>query len=90
MRAVAGAVAMRAAAVLLGVGCLVWAALPSLHRAYAGLALALAIAGVAAGGLRLALTAVPVPDDSYWPSPGCVSGARSSTWCGRCPGRRAR
>ena len=70
MRAVAGAVAMRVAAVLLGAGSLVWAALPAVHRAYVGLALALAIAGVAAGGLRLALAAVPVPEDSYWPSPG--------------------
>jgi len=25
---------------------------------------------VTAGGLRLALAAVPVPDESYWPSPG--------------------
>jgi hypothetical protein len=68
-RAVAGAVAMRVAAVLLGAGCLVWAALPAVHRGYAGFALVLAIAGVAAGGLRLALAAVPVPVDSYWPSP---------------------
>jgi hypothetical protein len=69
-RAVAGAVAMRAAAVLLGAGSLTWAALPAVHRGYAGFALVLAIAGVAAGGLRLALIAVPVPEDSYWPSPG--------------------
>jgi hypothetical protein len=61
---------MRAAAVLLGAGCLVWAALPAAHRAWSGFALVLAIAGVAAGGLRLALAAVPVPEDSYWPSPG--------------------
>jgi hypothetical protein len=70
MRAVASAVAMRAAAVLLGAGSLVWAALPAVHRSWSGFALALAIAGVAAGGLRLALAAVPVPDESYWPSPG--------------------
>src|SRR6185437_11746094 len=70
MRAVAGAVGMRAAAVLLGAGCLIWAALPAAHRGWAGFALTLAIAGVAAGGLRLALAAVPVPDESYWPSPG--------------------
>jgi hypothetical protein len=61
---------MRAAAVLLGAGCLIWAALPAAHRGWAGFALTLAIAGVAAGGLRLALAAVPVPDESYWPSPG--------------------
>jgi len=70
MRAVAGAVGMRAAAVLLGAGCLIWAALPAAHGGWAGFALTLAIAGVAAGGLRLALAAVPVPDESYWPSPG--------------------
>jgi hypothetical protein len=70
MTRLAIAVAMRVAAVLLGAGSLVWAALPAVHRGYAGLALALAIAGVAAGGLRLALAAVPVPEDSYWPSPG--------------------
>ena len=61
---------MRAAAVLLGAGCLVWAALPAVHRGYATFALDVAIAGVAAGGLRLALAAVPVPEQSYWPSLG--------------------
>jgi hypothetical protein len=70
LRPVAGAVGMRAAAVLLGAGCLVWAALPAVHRGYATFALDVAIAGVAAGGLRLALAAVPVPEQSYWPSPG--------------------
>jgi len=70
MRAVAGAVGMRVAAVLLGAGCLIWAALPAAHGGWAGFTLTLAIAGVAAGGLRLALAAVPVPDESYWPSPG--------------------
>ena len=70
MRAVAGAVGMRAAAVLLGAGCLIWAALPAAHGGWAGFALTLAIAGVAAGGLRLALATVPVPDETYWPSPG--------------------
>ena len=70
MRAVADAVGMRAAAVLLGAGCLIWAALPAVHRGYATFALDVAIAGVAAGGLRLALAVVPVPEESYWPSPG--------------------
>jgi hypothetical protein len=70
VRAVAGAAGMRAAAVLLGAGCLIWAALPAAHGGWAGFTLTLAIAGVAAGGLRLALAAVPVPDESYWPSPG--------------------
>jgi hypothetical protein len=59
------AVAVRAAAVLLGAGCVAWAAAPAVHQGGADLALILAIAGVAAGGLRLALTAVPVPEDSY-------------------------
>jgi hypothetical protein len=58
-------VAVRAAAVLLGAGCVAWAATPPVHRGDAALALTLAIAGVAAGGLRLALTAVPVPEDSF-------------------------
>ena len=40
-----------------------------MHRGWSGFALTLAIAGVAAGGLRLGLAAVPVPEDSYWPSP---------------------
>jgi len=70
MTRLASAVAMRAAAVLLGAGCLVWAALPAVHWGWAGFALTVAIAGVAAGGLRLALAAVPVPEQSYWPSPG--------------------
>ena len=70
LRAVADAVGMRAAAVLLGAGCLIWAALPAVHRGYATFVLVLAIAAVAAGGLRLALAAVPVPDETYWPSPG--------------------
>jgi len=70
MRAVAGAVGMRAAAVLLGAGCLIWAALPAVHRGYATFVLVVTIAAVAAGGLRLALATVPVPDETYWPSPG--------------------
>jgi hypothetical protein len=61
---------MRAAAVLLGAGCLIWAALPAVHRGYATFVLAVTIAAVAAGGLRLALATVPVPDETYWPSPG--------------------
>jgi len=70
LRAGADAVAMRAAAVLLGAGSVIWAALPPVHRGYAGLALTVAIAGVAGGGLRLALTAVPVPEESYLLSAG--------------------
>jgi hypothetical protein len=65
-----GAVAIRAAAALLGAGCVVWAAAPPAHRGWASLALTLAIFGVAGGALRLALAGVPVPEDSYllaWP-----------------------
>ncbi len=63
-------VAVRLAAVLLGAGCVIWAARPAAHRGEAGLALTLAVAGVAAGGLRLALAAVPVPEYSYLLSAG--------------------
>ena len=59
------AIAVRAAACLLGAGCVVWAAAPRVHRGVADLALFVAIFGVAAGTLRLALSAVPVPEDSY-------------------------
>jgi AcrR family transcriptional regulator len=58
-------VAVRAAAALLGAGCVVWAAVPLVNHGWAGFALFLAIAGVAAGALRLALIAVPVPEDSF-------------------------
>ncbi len=61
----AGTVAIRAAAFLLGAGCVVWATVPQVHKGLADLALFLAAIGVAAGALRLALTAVPVPEDSY-------------------------
>jgi hypothetical protein len=59
----AGAVTI--AAVLLGAGCVVWAAAPLVPKGSADFALFLAIAGVTAGALRLALIAVPVPDDSF-------------------------
>ncbi len=58
------AVAVRLAAVLLGAGCVAWAAAPTLPKGDADFALTLAVAGVAAGGLRLALAAVPVPEHS--------------------------
>ena len=60
-----GAAATRVAPVLLGAGCIVWAAVPPAHSGYAGFALFLAILGVAAGVLRLALAAVPEPEESY-------------------------
>jgi hypothetical protein len=63
-------VATRAAAGLLGAGCVVWAAAPLVHKGLANLVLILAILGVAAGALRLALAGVPVPEDIFLlPSP---------------------
>jgi hypothetical protein len=64
-RAAAGPVAIRAAAALLGAGCVAWAAAPPVHRGLAGVALFLAICGVAAGALRLALAGIPVPEETY-------------------------
>jgi hypothetical protein len=61
----AGTIAVRAAAVLLGAGCVAWAAAPLVPKGIANLALALAICGVAAGALRLALAGVPEPEDTY-------------------------
>jgi hypothetical protein len=61
----AGAVAVRAAACLLGAGCVAWAAEPLVHKGLADFALFLAICFVAAGVLRLALAGVPVPADSF-------------------------
>jgi hypothetical protein len=58
-------VTVRLGAALLGAGCVVWAAVPPARQGWAGFALFLAIAGVAAGALRLALIAVPVPEDSF-------------------------
>ena len=65
-----GAVAIRAAAGLLGAGCVVWATVPQVHTGAAGFALFLAIFAVAAGALRLALITVPEPEDSYLLSAG--------------------
>jgi hypothetical protein len=58
-------VAIRAAAVLLGAGCVIWAAAPLVHKGLANLALILAVCGVAGGALRLILAGVPVPEDSF-------------------------
>jgi hypothetical protein len=58
-------IAIRAAAALLGAGCVVWAAVPLVHRGWANVALVLAIAGVAAGALRLVLAGVPAPEDTF-------------------------
>jgi AcrR family transcriptional regulator len=70
IRLAAGTAAVGTAACLLGAGCVVWASAPLVHQGFANLALFLAIVGVAAGALRLALADVPVPEDSYLlPSP---------------------
>jgi hypothetical protein len=65
LRIAGGVVGIRVAAALLGAGCIVWATVPQVPKGTADFALFLAIFGVAAGTLRLALTAVPVPEDSY-------------------------
>ncbi len=57
--------AAQLAAALLGAGCVLWAAVPLVHRGLADFALVAGIAGVAVGALRLALARVPVPEDSY-------------------------
>jgi hypothetical protein len=61
-------VTVRIGAALLGAGCVVWAvsgSAPLVPKGIADFALFLAILGVAAGALRLALIAVPVPEDSF-------------------------
>ncbi len=56
---------VKVAATLLGAGCVVWAAVPLVPKGLADFALFLAITGAVAGALRLALIAVPVPEDSF-------------------------
>jgi hypothetical protein len=65
MTRAADTAAIGIAACLLGAGCVVWASAPLVNQGFANLALFLAIGGVAAGALRLALAAVPVPEDNY-------------------------
>jgi hypothetical protein len=60
-----GAAAPRLAAVLLGVACVAWTATPLRHPGLAGTALAVALAAVAAGALRLALSEVPQPAGKF-------------------------
>jgi hypothetical protein len=57
--------ASRAAAVLLGAGCVAWVAAPLPPTGLGHLALVLASCGVAGGALRLILAGVPVPESSY-------------------------
>jgi hypothetical protein len=56
---------VRAAAILLGAGCVVWSAAPLVPTGLAGFMLFLAITCVVAGALRLVLAWVPVPEDNY-------------------------
>jgi hypothetical protein len=65
LRPMSRAAATRAAAILLGVGCVVWVTAPPVHKGLANLALILAICGVAGGALRLILAGVPVPEDTF-------------------------
>ena len=58
-------VAMRAAAILLGAGCVVWAAAPLVPKGSATTVLVLASIGVAGGALRLILGGVAVPHDTF-------------------------
>jgi hypothetical protein len=59
------AAAPRLAALLLGAACVVWTATPLRHSGLAGTLLAVAIAAVTAGALRLALSEVPQPADEF-------------------------
>ncbi len=61
MKAAAG----RGAAVLLGAACVAWGAAPLIHTGYPDFALLLASLAVAIGALRLAMAAIPVPEDSH-------------------------
>ena len=65
MSARLGPAAPRLAALLLGAACIIWAATPWRHDGLAETALVVAIVGVTAGALRLALSEVPRPEDIY-------------------------
>jgi hypothetical protein len=57
--------AVRGAAVLLGAAATALAAAPLVHKGLATFALLIAICGVVAGALRLALAGVPLPENSF-------------------------
>lgn len=63
------AAAPQLAALLLGVACVAWTAVPARQSGLAGTALVISIVAVAAGALRLALAEVPQPEDDYFQSP---------------------
>jgi hypothetical protein len=56
---------VRGAAVLLGAAATAWAAAPLIHKGLANFTLFIAICGVVAGALRLALAGVPLPENSF-------------------------
>ena len=56
---------VKIAAALLGAACVAWAAVPLVPKGFAAFALTVAVVTVAAGALRAALLAVPVPEDSF-------------------------
>jgi hypothetical protein len=60
-----GPAAPRLAALLLGAACIAWTATPLRHDGLAETALVVAIIAVTAGALRLALSEVPQPEDTY-------------------------
>ena len=68
MSARLGPAAPRLAALLLGAACIVWAATPWRHDGLAETALVVAIVGVTAGALRLALADVPQPEEGFFPT----------------------
>jgi hypothetical protein len=53
------------AAILLGVACTVWAAVPGLRGGGAAFVLFLAIVCLVGSALRLALAAIPIPEDMF-------------------------
>lgn len=62
--------APRLAAILLGAACIAWTATPPVHTGLAATTLAVSIAAVTAGALRLALSDVPQPENEYFlPAP---------------------
>jgi hypothetical protein len=63
-----GPAAPRLAALLLGAACIAWTATPLRHDGQAETALVVAIIAVTAGALRLALSEVPQPEDTYMSS----------------------
>jgi hypothetical protein len=56
----------RLAAMLLGAAAIAWTATPLVHTGLGSTALVIAIIAVAGGGLRLAFTEVPVPEEQYF------------------------